>query len=75
MVCEICKDETFLAQKAEPATENNLGVAQDLLDILIAYKDGCLSPVLGKQSASKLLRYSGRMRNSRHASRPLPDGR
>ena len=42
MVREICKDEAFLAQKAEPATADDLGVAQDLLDTLIAHKDGCV---------------------------------
>ena len=42
MVREICKDEAFLAQKAEPATTNDLGVAQDLLDTLVAHKDGCV---------------------------------
>ena len=42
MVREICKDEAFLAQKAEPATANDLGVAQDLLDTLAAHKDGCV---------------------------------
>lgn len=42
MVREICKDETFLAQKAEPATGNDLGAAQDLLDTLAAHKDGCV---------------------------------
>ena len=42
MVREICKDEAFLAQKAEPATADNLGVAQDLLDTLVAHKDGCV---------------------------------
>lgn len=42
MVREICKDEAFLAQKAEPATTNDLGVAQDLLDTLLAHKDGCV---------------------------------
>ena len=40
MVREICKDEAFLAQKAEPATANDLGVAQDLLETLVAHKDG-----------------------------------
>ncbi len=30
MVREICKDEAFLAQKAEPATADDLGIAQDL---------------------------------------------
>lgn len=42
MICEICKDEAFLAQKAEAATINDLDVAQDLLDTLIAHKDGCV---------------------------------
>ena len=42
MVREICKDEVFLAQKAEPATADDLGVAQDLLDTLAAHKDGCV---------------------------------
>lgn len=42
MVCEICKDEAFLAQKAEAATADDLGVAQDLLETLIAHKDGCV---------------------------------
>ena len=42
MVCEICKDEAFFAQKAEPATADDLSVAQDLLDTLVAHKDGCV---------------------------------
>lgn len=42
MVCEICKDEAILAQKAEPATVDDLSVAQDLLDTLVAHKDGCV---------------------------------
>lgn len=42
MIREICKDETFLAQKAVPATAAGLGVAQDLMETLIAHKDGCV---------------------------------
>ena len=42
MIHEICKDETFLAQKAAPATVADLGVAQDLMETLIAHKDGCV---------------------------------
>ena len=42
MVREICKDEAFLAQKAEPATADDLVVAQDLLETLAAHKDGCV---------------------------------
>lgn len=42
MIREICKDEAFLAQKAEPATGDDLDVAEDLLETLIAHKDGCV---------------------------------
>ena len=42
MIQEICKDERFLAQKAEPATPADLPVAQDLIDTLAAHKDGCV---------------------------------
>ncbi len=42
MICEICRDESFLAQKAEAAGVEDLGTAQDLLDTLIAHKDGCV---------------------------------
>ncbi|MBP3539494.1 MAG: peptide deformylase [Oscillospiraceae bacterium] len=42
MVREICKDEAFLAQKAEAATADDLGVALDLLETLIAHKDSCV---------------------------------
>ena len=42
MVCEICKDVVFLAQKAEPATADDLGVARDLLETLAAHRDGCV---------------------------------
>lgn len=42
MVREICKDVTFLTQKAESATVDDLSVAQDLMDTLIAHKDGCV---------------------------------
>jgi peptide deformylase len=36
------RDEAFLSQKAEPATLEDLPVAQDLLDTLAAHKDGCV---------------------------------
>ena len=41
MIRQICKDEFFLAQKAEPAAAEDLEVARDLLDTLAAHKDGC----------------------------------
>lgn len=42
MVREIMRDEAFLAQKAEPATQADLPTAQDLLETLEAHKDGCV---------------------------------
>lgn len=42
MIREICKDVIFLAQKAEPATPDDLPVAEDLLKTLEYHKDGCV---------------------------------
>mgnify|MGYP002798164542 FL=1 len=42
MVQDICKDEAFLAQKAEPATPDDLPVAADLLETLQHHKEGCV---------------------------------
>ena len=42
MVREIMKDVIFLAQKSIPATPDDLPVAQDLLETLIAHKEGCV---------------------------------
>lgn len=42
MIREICRNEAFLAQKAEPATADDLGVAENLLETLIVHKDGCV---------------------------------
>lgn len=42
MIRDICKDEFFLSQRAEPATADDLVIAQDLLDTLTAHKDGCV---------------------------------
>ena len=42
MVREIMHGELFLAQKAEPATLEDLPISQDLLDTLTAHKNGCV---------------------------------
>ena len=42
MVREIMRDEAFLAQKAKPATVEDLPVAQDLLDTLEANQERCV---------------------------------
>ena len=42
MVKELMHDPIFLSIKSEKATKEDLQVAQDLLDTLIAHKDGCV---------------------------------
>lgn len=42
MIKDIIHDPIFLAGKSEMATKEDLQVAQDLLDTLIANKDGCV---------------------------------
>lgn len=42
LVKEIMHDETFLAQKAEPATKEDLYIAQDLKDTLTEHKENCV---------------------------------
>ena len=42
MVKELMHDPIFLARKSEPATKEDLSVAQDLLDTLTAHKEGCV---------------------------------
>ena len=42
MVKELMHDPIFLAGKSQPATKDDLGVAQDLLDTLIAHREGCV---------------------------------
>ena len=42
MIRDICKDEVFLAQKAEPATLDDLPIAADLLETLEHHKAGCV---------------------------------
>ena len=42
MVRPIMHDPILLAQKSAPATAEDLSVAEDLLDTLIAHKNGCV---------------------------------
>ncbi len=42
MIREICKDETFLSQKAESATPDDIQVAADLLETLEHHREGCV---------------------------------
>lgn len=42
MIREICKDQAFLAQKAEPAAPEDMPVAKDLLETLQHHQEGCV---------------------------------
>ncbi len=42
MIKELIHDPILLARKSEVATKEDLQVVQDLLDTLIAHKDGCV---------------------------------
>lgn len=42
MVREICKDVILLSRRAQKATAEDVAVAQDLLDTLVAHKEGCV---------------------------------
>ncbi len=53
MVQGIIKDEAFLSQKADPASPEDLPVAQDLLDTLTAHKDGCVGMAANMIGISK----------------------
>ena len=42
MIKELIHDPILFARKSEVATKEDLQVAQDLLDTLVAHKDGCV---------------------------------
>lgn len=42
MIRDICRDEAFLSQKAEPATPQDMQTAADLLETLEHHRDGCV---------------------------------
>ncbi len=42
MIRDICKDETFLAQRAQPAAPEDLTIADDLRETLAHHKDRCV---------------------------------
>ncbi len=42
MIRPIMKDQFFLAQKSQPATKDDLAVAQDLLDTLAFHQNNCV---------------------------------
>ena len=53
MIRDICKDEAFLAQKAESAGPEDLPVAADLLETLAHHKSGCVGMAANMIGVSK----------------------
>ena len=53
MIREIMRDQLFLAMKSVPATKDDLPIAQDLLETLIAHKDGCVGMAANMIGISK----------------------
>ena len=55
MVKEIVRDESFLKIPSQPATEQDLQVAQDLLDTLLANTDRCVGLAANMIGVSKCI--------------------
>lgn len=55
MVREIMRDVEFLARPSIPATAEDLPIAEDLLETLIAHKDGCVGMAANMIGESKCI--------------------
>ena len=55
MVKELIHDPIFLAGKSKVATKDDLQVAQDLLDALIAYNDSCVGMAANMMGVKKCI--------------------
>ena len=53
MIQPIMKDEAFLAQPSAPASPEDAYVARDLLETLVAHKDGCVGMAANMIGVSK----------------------
>ena len=53
MIREIMKDTFFLAQPSIPATAEDIQIANDLLETLIAHKEGCVGMAANMIGVSK----------------------
>ena len=53
MIRPIMKDESFLAQPSAAATPEDKELAADLLETLIAHKDGCVGMAANMIGVSK----------------------
>ena len=60
MIKPLIHDPIFLAGKSETATKEDLPVAQDLLDTLMAHKDSCVGMIGVRKRIIAFLDESGR---------------
>ena len=76
MIRDICKDETFLAQKAEPATPEDLPAAADLLETLTHHSAGCVGMAANMIGVNKriIAGFSGEDQHSFELKRPAGSG-
>ena len=61
MIKPIVHDPIFLARPCQPATREDLQTAQDLLDTLIAHRDGCVGMAANMIGISKRIIVFGWM--------------
>ena len=64
MINEILHDPIFLAGKSEIATKDDLQVAQDLLDTLMAHKDSCVGMAANMIGVNKRIIKKGGVYNT-----------
>ena len=55
MIREICKDTALLRLKAEPAAEDDLALARDLMDTLLAHSGECVGMAANMIGAAKAI--------------------
>ena len=68
MIRDICKDQAFLAQKAEPASPEDLPVAADLLETLEVHRDGCVGMAANMIGVRPRKRYRVRAVHAKNAT-------
>ncbi len=66
MIREICKDEAFLAQKAQPATLDDLSLAADLMETLQHHKNSCVGMAANMIGVNKRIIEYDRREQAHH---------
>ena len=78
MIKELMHDSIFLAGKSEVATKDDLQVAQDLLDTLMAHRESCVgmaANMIGVRKRYKTIKVQFRLWRCKRARKTSPAGR